>query len=377
MVRDKRRVIFLPNWSRANPYQSLLIEALSAQGFEASLADYPKARLPLLRLALANRDVGIFHLHWIDPWIEQMFWTTHPVKRSIKLFLMAMDIALCRLLGVHTYWTIHNLVSHESKDAAWELRIRRRIARLVSGCFVHSRSALGLLEQNYGFPLAAKTSVVPHASYVGQYPAANPGAVTLMRYELGLGEADFVYLFLGSIRKYKGIEGLIDAFGKIRTSGARLVIVGSVLDPALKDWLREAASKDERIVLRIGYVPDEALPVYLDLASVVVLPFAQTLTSGSALLAMTFAKPLILPEAARIYDFPGDEGAIHYEEGGLKTALLAAQGRDLDVMGAFNRREAEARSWARMGALTAAGYAGENGKRPGEDRKEHHSRVTP
>ncbi|WP_420349455.1 glycosyltransferase family 4 protein [Pelagibius sp.] len=346
----------MPNWGKANPYQTLLAAALARQGYAATLCDYPKARLPLLRLLRQHPDTGVLHLHWITPWIKPHFWTTNPLKRLAKLFLLSLDLRLCRLLGVRTVWTIHNLVSHESEDSAWELRLRRAIARQVDVCLVHSRSAVGVLEQSYGVPLAAKTRVVPHASYVGQYPSAEPEAVTLVRHELGLDEGDFVYLFLGAIRRYKGIDRLIEAFSALPARNARLAIVGSVLDPRMEDWLRAKVAGDDRIALRVGYVPDEALPVYLELASVVVLPFAQTLTSGSALLAMSFGKPLILPDAARVYDFPGDRGALYFAEGGLAGALEAARHADLAAMADFNLTEAEKRTWPRMGALTAAAY---------------------
>lgn len=353
MARDKRRVLFLPNWAKPNPYQSLLAAALGEQGYNVAISSYPKGRLPLFRLLMKRRDISILHLHWIDPWLEPVFWSASPIKRNLRLLLMVIDLRLCRLLGVRTCWTIHNFVSHESKDVGWELRIRRQVARHVDLCFVHSRSALELLENRYALPIAAKTHVVPHASYVEQYPAAEPDAVTTMRHELDLADGEFVYLFLGGIRRYKGLEGLIDAFHALPAADARLAIVGYVFEPEIEAWLRRKAKDDRRIILRIGQVADEDLPVYLSLASVVVLPFSQTLTSGSALLAMSFAKPLILPEAARVYDMPGDQGALYFAEGGLQHALAKAPELDLPSMAAFNRKAAEARTWSQMGALTS------------------------
>jgi len=379
MAREKRRVLFLPNWGKANPYQNLLADALGRQGYAVTLCDYPKARLPLIRLLMQHPDVGILHLHWINPWIKSHFWSSNPLKRFAKLLLLVADLRLCRLLGVRTVWTVHNRVSHESADSAWELRLRRQIARHVEVCLVHSRSAVRVLEQSYGLPLAAKTRVVPHASYVGQYPPAKPEAVTLVRHELGLKDSDFVYLFIGAIRRYKGIDALIEAFGALPARNARLVIVGSVLDPQMGDWLRDKAAADARIVLRPEYVADEAIPVYLGLASVVVLPFSQTLTSGSALLAMSFGKPLILPETARVYDFPGDRGALYFAPGALTEAMEAAQSADLAAMADFNRREAEARTWPQMGALTAAAYERREGKQRDkaqlESRKPQQGRI--
>ena len=203
--------------------------------------------------------------------------------------------------------------------------------------------------------------------------------MTLVRHELGLKDSDFVYLFIGAIRRYKGIDALIEAFGALRARNARLVIVGSVLDPQMGDWLRDKATADARIILRPEYVADEAIPVYLGLASVVVLPFSQTLTSGSALLAMSFSKPLILPETARVYDFPGNRGALYFAPGALTEAMEAAQSADLAAMADFNRREAEARTWPQMGALTAAAYERREGKQRNkaqlESRKPQQGRI--
>ena len=356
MARDGRSVLFLPAWCEANPYQPLLAKALAHEGYAVDCADYPKARLPLFRLLLRRRDVGVLHIHWIAPWMRPLLWSANPLKRLIKLMLLILDLRLCRLLGVPVYWTIHNLVSHESADPRWELRLRRQIAGLADGCFVHSQSALALLEREYGVALAGKTRVVPHASYVGQYPAAPPDAVTTMRHDLGLEAADFVYLFVGAIRRYKGVGELVGAFRALRDGDARLVIAGAAFTPEIEDWLRGAAAEDRRIVLRIGYVPDEDLPSYLSLASVVVLPYARTLASGSALLAMSFAKPLILPEAARVFDVPGDAGALYFEPGRLLDALKGVRHADLAGMAAVNRAEAEARSWPAMAAITASAY---------------------
>ncbi|HIP78390.1 MAG TPA: glycosyltransferase [Kiloniellaceae bacterium] len=357
MHRDPRKVLFLPDWKRANPYQRLLAAALDENGYSVDFADYPGGRLPLYTLLKARRDVGVLHIHWIVPWIKPFFWTTNPAKRLAKLALLILDLRLCRMLGVRVFWTIHNLVTHESQDTKWELRLRRQIARQVNGCFVHSQSALTLLERAYDLPLAGKSRVVPHASYVGQYPPIAAAAVTSLRHDLGLQEGDFVYLFLGAIREYKGLGPLIAAFKSLPDPRARLVIAGAAFTPEIEGWLRGEAEGDRRIVLRVGYVSDADLSAYMTLASVVVLPFAQTLASGSTLLAMSFAKPLILPEAARIYDVPGDAGALYFRNGGLSGALMAAQQADLGAMGAHNQAQAQARSWSEMAALTGAAYA--------------------
>jgi hypothetical protein len=63
------------------------------------------------------------------------------------------------------------------------------------------------------------------------------------------------------------------------------------------------------------------------LADTVASAFAQTLTSDSAWLAMAFAKPPMLPEAAKVFDFSGEEGA---GRRGGRERRLAARPADSD-----------------------------------------------
>ena len=357
MARNHRKILFVPNWRVGNPYQSMLAAALGGQGCQVAFADYPKARLPLLRLCLENRDCGVLHLHWITELVAAHLWSPGRLTRYLKLFILILDLRLCRLLGVRVFWTIHNLLGHESGDEAWERRIRRLLGVHVTGCFVHSESALRLLETEYRTALAGKTTIVPHASYIGQYADAEPSVVADLRAEFGLEDRAFVYLFIGALRRYKGVEVLVKAFRELPDADARLVNAGPTFPTEASDWLEADVAADDRIVLRKGFVPDELMTAYLALADVVVLPFARTLTSGSTLLAMSFGKPLILPDSARVFDVPGDAGALYFGEGELPAVLKAARQADLLAMSRYNLAEAETRTWDRMGELTATEYA--------------------
>src|SRR5581483_9462322 len=108
------------------------------------------------------------------------------------------------------------------------------------------------------------------------------------RAELGLPANALVYLFLGFIKPYKGVEELIEAFRRMDGAPLRLLIVGKPLDDETRRRVEALAVRDARIHTYIDYVPDERLQVYMNAADVSVFPFRKMHTSGSMHLAMSF-----------------------------------------------------------------------------------------
>jgi len=79
-----------------------------------------------------------------------------------------------------------------------------------------------------------------------------------------------VFLFLGRIRRYKGVQELLDAFRTLDREDIRLVVAGRLDSPALGKALRQRVREDRRVVLRAGTVPDDRMQVFLRAADVMV-----------------------------------------------------------------------------------------------------------
>lgn len=110
-----------------------------------------------------------------------------------------------------------------------------------------------------------------------------------------------------------------------------------------------------------GQVPDDRMQVFLRAADVLVLPYRDVLTSGSAILGMTFGLPVIAP---RIGCLPETlEGcSILYDAdqpSGLPDALGQAIAADLRALGERAAAAAAELSWGPIGARTAALYRGD------------------
>jgi glycosyltransferase involved in cell wall biosynthesis len=108
--------------------------------------------------------------------------------------------------------------------------------------------------------------VVPHGIYDSYFQECSKESA---RKALGIGE-EFVILYFGMIRKYKGIPCLVEAFNRLPgaiASNSRLIIAG-------EDWgdekglvtMIESSPLKERITYRPEFVPDADVAKYFSAA---------------------------------------------------------------------------------------------------------------
>jgi glycosyltransferase involved in cell wall biosynthesis len=102
-------------------------------------------------------------------------------------------------------------------------------------------------------------------------------------------------LFIGVIAKYKNVPLLATVFRRLDDPETQLVIAGRFDSKEDEAATRDAADGDARIQIHSGYVQANDLQIYFNAADLVVLPFREILHSGSALLALSFDKPVLVP----------------------------------------------------------------------------------
>ena len=92
---------------------------------------------------------------------------------------------------------------------------------------------------------------------------------------------------------------------------------------AIREFLSLAG--DPRIRLTLGHVPDDQVQVYLRAADLVALPFRDITNSGSALLALGFDRPVLVPDRGAMGELQALAGSewVRTYEGELTPALLA------------------------------------------------------
>jgi glycosyltransferase involved in cell wall biosynthesis len=226
-------------------------------------------------------------------------------RRGQDLFL----VRLLKRLRFRVLCTAHDLLPHGSTSAE-EREAHAEIYRLVDRVIVHAQSNRVELTELFGIP-ADRIAVIPHGSYE-LFFSKESMSKERARVHVGLPPKARVVLFFGLIKRYKGLEFLLEAFERIerRFPDAVLAIVGDVFrgDPegfAYYSQLIGEASSRANVLSVPRYVPLGEVGPYLSAADVVVLPYTRTYQSGVLLSAFAAGRPVVvtrtggLPEIVR------------------------------------------------------------------------------
>jgi glycosyltransferase involved in cell wall biosynthesis len=133
--------------------------------------------------------------------------------------------------------------------------------------------------------------VIPHGHYRSEYP----NTVCDARKKLGVSSRARVLLFFGQIRQYKNVPALIRAFRRIQ-GDVILCIAGRPSSEYLATEVAREAAGDPRVRLHLHEVPKERVQLFFRAADLVVLPYRDILNSGTALLSLSFSRPVLVPD---------------------------------------------------------------------------------
>jgi len=304
---------------RMNPYVRLLQGALQEVGVSCSISEGLSPRLVRSWQGMAD----VLHLHWLE-----LLYASSSLRRSLWL-LAAVTGGLfwARAMGCRIVYTVHNLSPHEQAFSLLDHLARRVLLTVVDAWHVHDEEARLNLVQKWG--PRKPIYVVPHGSYIGAYP--NHCTKEEARKRLGLPANAFVYLSLGQIRPYKGIEDLVAAFSQLADNACQLVIAGNVHDSAYAQWLVQTAQQSARIHTLFQFVPDSEVQYFMEACDVCVLPYRDVTTSGAAILAFSFGRPIIAPALGGFPELAANGRGVVYDpqvEGDLVQALQKARSAD-------------------------------------------------
>jgi glycosyltransferase involved in cell wall biosynthesis len=117
------------------------------------------------------------------------------------------------------------------------------------------------------------------------------------RKKLGIGENEKVLLFFGFIRKYKGLDILLEAMAdeRIRAAKIKLLIAGEFYgDEKTYHEQIDALKIADALILNTEFISDSEVKFYLCAADAVVQPYRNATQSGVTPLAYHFEKPMIV-----------------------------------------------------------------------------------
>ena len=144
------------------------------------------------------------------------------------------------------------------------------------------------------FEPAKPAKLVPHPLY-DNFGSALPKDQA--RKKLSLPAEGKLLLFFGFIRRYKGLDLLLQAMAdqRIKEQDIKLLVAGEFYEEE-KPYheLIQKNGLESTIFLRTGFIPDNEVRLYLSAADCVVQPYRSATQSGVTPLAYHFEKPMIV-----------------------------------------------------------------------------------
>jgi beta-1,4-mannosyltransferase len=266
----------------ANPYNARLYTAVQAQGVAVRDLSY---------INLLVRPPSVVHLHWPD-----LTFLSGPRRwRHIaRLGLFFGFLRVARLSGTRLVWTVHNLDPHEER-ATPRIRAahRRLLMRNVDAFLSLSEEGLAATREAYPELRTVPGFVTPHGHYRLDYDLT--GEMSEARDVLELAQHSRVLVSTGAIRPYKNIPQLIRSFLQRDDDGTILAIAGKPSSAALREEIQQAAGNDPRVRLELSFLSPERMALWLRASNLVVLPYRAIQNSGSAVLALSAHRPVLVP----------------------------------------------------------------------------------
>lgn len=226
-----------------------------------------------------NPDIVVFD--WWHPFFG-------PCQAGIAMFLNAK-------LKKKVLYITENVISHEANKVDKSLT---KLALRNAKCFLAlSESVKNHLQTMFDKKIFR--SELPIYNFYTQSAEGTSGA----KASFGFNANDTVFLFFGLVRKYKGLDLLLEAFANIckTRQDIKLLVVGEfyVEEKQFTDIIA-ANNLTDKVILENRFVQNEEVGRYFEASDAVVLPYRSATQSGVLNVAYNFLKPAIVTNVGEL-----------------------------------------------------------------------------
>lgn len=199
-----------------------------------------------------------------------------------------------------------NIVPHERR---WgDIALTRYFLGGVDGCITMSKAVLEDLKQ---LAPDMPTGYTPHPLYDHYGEKLDKAAARSL---LNLPQDEKIVLFFGFIRRYKGLDILLEALHdmEVRAMNIKLLVVGEYYDRA--DYYQSIIAKyklQSQVILHTDFVPNDQVAAYFSASDCVVLPYRSATQSGITQIAYHFSLPMIASDVGGLPEMVKD-GVVGY-----------------------------------------------------------------
>ena len=294
----------------------------------------------------ARRDIGKLRkaLNYVSAWrfavkkaAEEGFDVVH-----LQWFdLSPADAYYIRKLkkkGVRAVAGIHDILPLNKKP--YDAFFYRMIYRLCDRIYVQAEANVSRFRALFPED-GGKLSLIPHGHFLD---FARPVSREKARARLGIPGDRTVFLFFGQIKKAKGLDLLLSAFGRLvrEHSGLFLVVAGKVWKDdfsAYQEQIRSLGLGPDVLRTDIRLIPEEEAALYYSACDLCVLPYRDVYQSGVLQLVYAYRKPPVVSSIPAFREL--------VTEG--ETGYLFESGNADSLAGAMERAAAGRENWAAMG----------------------------
>ena len=353
--KTKIAVLETHGWGGICHYAFNLCTALAKIGKDVTLLTSEKNELHAIKseftMALVfNRSQSFFKQWYVL--LQYLIKTKTRILHMQNTISARRDIiflALLKFLHIKIIYTAHDLMPHdrEERDAKWMAFAFRCIYKLVDKIIVHSDNDILILRNEFNIE-EKKIDKIEHGNY-DFFPKESAKKMNTLRKNFGIDKHDKVMLCFGSIRRYKGIDKLIDSYKHFRMEGKRckILVVGKNLDVQYTHEIKENIRRnklEKDIIIHDKYVLFEDVRNYFMISDIVVLPYEHIYDSGVLRIAFSCEKPLLSTKIG-VFDEYIVEGKNGFLIDGSRDSLVKAfhkiidtKKTDLKIMGKYSKQ---------------------------------------
>ena len=190
--------------------------------------------------------------------------------------------------GVKVLAITDNVIPHETRPG--DVAFAKYFINACDGFVTMSKAVMGDLEK---FTTTTHKKYLLHPLYTSFGEKLNKHDA---RIALGLPEDKQIVLFFGLIRKYKGLDMLLDAFNELKVNpNIVLVIAGEFYEdkqPYLD--LIEKHQIQNQVILHGKFIANEDVKLYFSAADLVALPYRSATQSGVTQVSFHFEVPTLV-----------------------------------------------------------------------------------
>lgn len=196
---------------------------------------------------------------------------------------------------------LDNVIPHEKRPG--DVPFTKYFLKPIHAFIAMSQSVLDDLKK---FEPSKPVSLIPHPIYDNY---GTPVSKAEARQKLHLSPDKKYILFFGFIRKYKGLDLLIEAMAdeRLKKLDVHLIVAGEFYeDAASYQQLLDKLQLGDRILMHTDFIANDEVKNYFCAADLVVQPYKSATQSGISQIAYHFEKPMVVTRVGGLLEMVPD-----------------------------------------------------------------------